>query len=271
MARSDSGGRQFGVSAPAIDAMTRLAGVLEPPAPVAPSLAREARIAAADGGRKGKRGRAAPASASQTDTAAPATGMAPATASGSSLAAVTRGVAAVTGEDPAALAREARTLEGDTARASFQRRLFVDLHRAACRPLGERDPEDLDAARRMLGSAGPDERVCRAEPDARALAALLQEAAGLARLVAVADLRGAARAAGAGQFAAARGMLQRVPDEQRGPAWLLVAAWVQRAAGDPAGAAALLGRIDGATLGRFRAAGMEAARMVAQAAGSPGR
>ncbi|MBP1612455.1 MAG: hypothetical protein H6Q01_1118, partial [Acidobacteria bacterium] len=178
---------------------------------------------------------------------------------------------AVTGDNPSALAREARALDGETARANFQRRLFVDLHRAACRPLGERDPEDVDAARRVLGSAGPDERFCRAEPDARSLVALLAESAGLARLATAADLRGAARAAGAGQFTAARGMLQRIPEGQRGPAWALVAAWVQRVSGDGAGATALLARIDRAQLERFRVAGTEAARMVAQAAGSPGR
>jgi hypothetical protein len=269
MARSDAGGRQFGVSEPAIDAMARLAAVLEPPAPVAPALANGSRVAAAETGRKGKRGLAAAAPASRTES--PASSAASVPGPVSSLATLARDVAAVTGDDPAALAREARSVEGETARANFQRRLFVALHRAACRPLGDRDPEDLDAARRVLGSAGPDERVCRAEPDARSLAALLGEAAGLARLAAVADLRGAARAAGAGQFEAARGMLQRVPEGERGPAWMLVAAWVQRVSGDGAAATALMGRIDRAKLDRFRAAGTEAARMVAQAAGSPGR
>jgi hypothetical protein len=269
MARSDAGGRQFGVSEPAIDAMARLAAVLEPPAPVAPALANGSRGAAAETGRKGKRGLAAAAPASRTES--PASSAASVPGPVSSLATLARDVAAVTGDDPAALAREARSVEGETARANFQRRLFVALHRAACRPLGDRDPEDLDAARRVLGSAGPDERVCRAEPDARSLAALLGEAAGLARLAAVADLRGAARAAGAGQFEAARGMLQRVPEGERGPAWMLVAAWVQRVSGDGAAATALMGRIDRAKLDRFRAAGTEAARMVAQAAGSPGR
>ena len=270
MARADAGGRQFGVSAPAIDAMTRLAAVLEPPAPVAPPLAGDARMAAADSGRKGKRGRTAGASAARAETPAPAA-PGPATASGPALAALAREVAAFTGDDPSGLAREARALDGETARLNFQRRLFVALHRAACRPLGERDPEDLDAARRTLGRAGPDERVCRAEPDARALDALLAEAGGLVRLTAVADLRAAARAAGAGQFAAARGLLERIPEGERSPAWLLVAAWVQRVSGDAAGATAFLARIDRAELERFRAAGAEAGRMVAQAAGSPGR
>ena len=265
MARSDAGGRRFGVSGPAIDAMARLASVLEPPAPAVPALANDSRVVAADAGRKGKRARPAAATTSRAEAPAPAP------PAGGSLVALAREVAAVTGDDPSALAREARALDGETARANFQRRLFVELHRAACRPLGERDPEDGDAARRVLGSAGPDERVCRAEPDARSLGALLAESAGLTRLATAADLRGAARAAGAGQFTAARGMLQRIPEGQRGPAWALVAAWVQRVSGDGAAATALMGRIDRTELDRFRAAGTEAARMVAQAAGSSGR
>lgn len=266
MARSDAGGRQFGVSGPASAAMARLAEVLEPSAPPAPAHANDSRVGVADAGRKGKRGRTAAAPASRTEAPAAAP-----SAAGGSLVGLARDVAAFTGEDASALAREARALEGETARANFQRQLFVDLHRAACRPLGERDPADVDAARRSLGSAGPDERVCRAEPDVRSLGALLAESAGLARLATVADLRGAARAAGVGQFATARGMLQRVPEARRGPAWTLVAAWVQRVSGDGAGATALLARLDRTQLERFRAAGTEAARMVAQVAGPPGR
>ncbi len=144
MARADAGGRQFGASTSAIDAMARLAAVLEPPAPVVPAVANDARMVASDAGPKGKRGRAAPAAAKEA-TPEPAPG------ANASLAGLAREVAAVTGDDAAVLAREARALDGDTARANFQRRLFVDLHRAACRPLVERDPEDLDAARRVLG------------------------------------------------------------------------------------------------------------------------
>ncbi|MCU0231320.1 MAG: hypothetical protein MUC67_08060 [Acidobacteria bacterium] len=270
IARADAGGRAFGVSAPVVDAMARLAAVLEPPAPAPPPLAGDVRVATAEPGRKGKRGRTAtPAAAQSVDAdVKPAAGPGAASAS---LAALAREVAAVTGDDPSALARDARAADSEMARLSVQRRLFVALHRAACRPLGERDPEDLDAARRALGRGGPDERVCRAEPEARALEALLAEAPGLARLAAVADLRGAARAAGAGQFAAARGLLERVPEPQRSPAWLLVSAWVERVAGDAARAASRLERIDRAQLDRFRAAGTEAARMVAQASGSSGR
>ncbi len=87
----------------------------------------------------------------------------------------------------------------------------------------------------------------------------------------MADLRAASRAAGAGQFVAARSLLQRIPEAQRSPAWTLVSAWVQRISGDTAGAVTLLARLDRAELDRFRAAGTEAARMVAQAAGSPSR
>ena len=272
MARSDAGGRQFGVSAPAIDAMARLAAVLEPPAPAVPVLSNDSRMASTDTGRKGRRGRSAATSASPRKGAPePSPASSPAASPGPSLVEIARKVAAITGDDPAGLTREARNVDGEAARTSFQRRLYVELHRAACRPLSERDPEDLDAARRVLGRAGPDERVCRAEPDARSLAALLEGSARLARLAAVADLRGAARAAGAGQFAAARGMLQRIPEHERSPVWSLVAAWVQRVSGDAAGASALLSRVDRMELERFRAAGTEAARMVAQAAGSSGR
>lgn len=267
-ARSDAGGRQFGVGNETIEGMTRLAAALEPPAPRVPVVPDAAPSALAKEDRRGRKGKRTEVRPDAVPVLATSPTPVP---SASRLATIARQVARYTGDDPSALSREARGLGTEAARDNFLKRLFVELHRGVCRPLVERDPEDVEAMRRVFGRRAPDERTCRSEANVEGLEALLDEADSLASLSAAADLRAASRAAAAGQFGEARRVLQRVPATRRGASWSVVAAWVARVSGDTAGAAQLLGAVDRAELERLRASGAEAERLVAQAAGAPGR
>lgn len=267
-ARADAGGRQFGIGNETIEAMTLLAAALEPPAPRVPAVSEQAAAAPVQEERRGRKGKRSEARAEDSPRLETSPKPVP---SASRLAAVAREVAPHTGGDSAALAREARGLASESARDNFQKRLFVDLHRAVCRPLLERDPEDVDAMRRVFGRKAPDERSCRAEANLEGVQALLAEADSLASLSAAADVRAASRAAAAGQFSDARRLLDRVPPPQRRSAWSVVAAWIARVSGDPAGATRLLAGVEPTDLERLRTAGAEAGRLVAQAAGAPSR
>lgn len=163
---------------------------------------------------------------------------------------------------------QARAARDEQRRRSVLQELIVIAHRAVCAPLERLAAEDLEAARRVLGSVGraPDEQVCRGVDGRRALRELLDEALPLRRLAAAAAVRGAARALASERLEAAERRLAAVPEDWRGTTWRLVRAWAHRLARDPVSASEVLATIDESTLDRLRASGDEAvARLVAHA------
>jgi hypothetical protein len=154
------------------------------------------------------------------------------------------------------------------SRAQGESVLLVELHRSVCAPLADADPDDLDAARRLLAARGgaPRESACRTGAGRDELQALLGAAPGLQRLTAAVRLRAAARAFAEGQTADGQRLLDGVPESLRGTTWTIVGAWGARLAHDPVTASRLLARLDRDTLERLRSSGNEdVARMVTRA------
>ncbi len=282
-ARADIGGRQFGADPAVQRRFDQLAAALGPATGPRPSTTAAAGRAAAPAVTRPGAASSSPAVAAAAPRTVPALAPPAAVPSSTSPSARDSGGGGVR-PDPVLARLAARVAEyagpQDAARIAagrpmslaererVERTLIVELHRAVCRPLGDADPDDLEAARRLLAHRGAPvaERACQSGEGQEAIGALLEAAPGLMRLSSAVRIRAAARLLAMGQVADGRRLLDEVPESMRGTAWSVLAAWGARLDGDPVTATRTLSRLSPEALDRLRSSGDEyVARLVTQA------